>query len=193
MGGRNIMLRMLRNPGAQSTDRIVRKLSGQRGAGAQQARWLLREFGHDAQGRARGVTALLSIIAETFGVSDRTARRWVEGELAAIRYLEEMRQRWGLAFVIHLFDDMASPARQEAIWKLRELDDGIALMVREREALLADKLGTDGQSLYRSASAIPPSARVLQAARIFADLVEAERRDHPTTILGRLRARFGRA
>lgn len=186
------MLQMLRNSRAQATERLVQKLSKQRGAGARQGLWLLREFDVDGQGRPRPLSAIHSIVAEGFGVSDRTARRWVEGELAAPRYLEEMRQRWGLAFVIHLFDDSGNPARQEAIWKLRELDDGMAVMVREREALLVE-LGSGDQSLYRSAAAVPPSARVIQAARIFADLVEAERRDHPTTILGRLRAWFGRA
>ncbi|MBP2230804.1 hypothetical protein J2847_004113 [Azospirillum agricola] len=166
-------------------------MSRQRGAGARQGLWLLREFAADERGAPRAMLAIHSIVGETFGVSDATARRWVEGHLASPRYLEEMRQRWGLAFVIHLFDDASTPARQEAIWKLRQLDDGVAAMVREREALLV-QLGADPESLFRSAAAVPPSVRAALAARIFADLVETERRAIPITILGRLRARLGR-
>lgn len=165
------MLRLWLNRGGHPTQNAIQKLSGQRGPGARVAVWLLREFGFH-EGQPIDLQAADAAIAAAFKVSVTTAIRWRRGILPTMRYLEEMRVRWGLAFVVDLFSD-PTPEQTGLLQELRDIDAAMAALEERRRRCL------DESSLYRLMA--EPGER---AARLFASLLWAEA-DRPRPTLGR--------
>lgn len=121
-----------------ATERALRRLKNLDGIGPRIAVWLIDRA---MDGGFVTFDAIDAWIAAEFSVSGITAWRWRSGYEPTRAHLLAMRRRWGLPFVLFIFDEPDAEAR-ELLAELATIERQLTALT-ERRAVLVARITSD--------------------------------------------------